>query len=266
MLAEPEFGFGLVLQQRKPFLLPARDDLGRGRDPGQYRPTQEFERVPEVPGRLTMAVTGQQFASPRREAGEPAGVGVLRPRVELIRRSPGQDRLFAPWRAQGAAQARDEPLDLDFRRDRRRFAPQLVDDPVRRHRAARLDQQEREHPARLWRTEWQVRALPLGRGFTEQAIEIETLSFTDFSPSKSRHPSRESQKYPGSASGIRRNTSLSRRWQTCKFSTKSPGRCRRSRRTTTASSPACSGWSRCRCCSTSGRRRSVGCARTTSGR
>ena len=145
--AERELGLDPLLERREPQLLEPLDGRARERlvrEVGERRPAPEVERLAEQRGRgrgvvvaasaPASAVRRSKRARSKRLVAEPEDVA-------------GRPRLDRVGRAERAPQLGDLALHLRHRRDRRPSGVELVGEPLDRHDAVRVQQQDRERRA-----------------------------------------------------------------------------------------------------------------------
>ena len=146
MPPERELRLHAVLERRQPQLLQPLHSGSRERlvrEVGERRPAPQAERLAEQRGRRGIVAPARPLCLGRQalEAGE----------VELLVAQPqqvaGRPRLDRVRRAERAPQLRDLPLHLGHRRDRRAARIELVGEPLDRHDAVRVQQQDRERRA-----------------------------------------------------------------------------------------------------------------------
>jgi hypothetical protein len=142
--ARGEVGVDALLERREPQLLQPGDLRLRERLVGQVgerRPAPQAERLAQHPrGRAGIGAAG--LGDQRLEARR---VELRRVEAEHVARRAGDE----PAVAELAAQARDVHLDALGDRRRRRLAPDLVDQPLRRDHVVGVQEQHREQRALL---------------------------------------------------------------------------------------------------------------------
>ncbi len=152
MPTEREIRLDPVLQRRQPDLLepvPRGPGERPARDAGERLSAPQIERVTQPRG-ARRRVLGRQCVAPlRAQSLEPLEIELLWCDLQHVAgRMRGDAR--TPLRIrQRPPQPRHQRLQVVARRPRRPLAPQLVDQPVRRDRLARVQQQRRQQSALL---------------------------------------------------------------------------------------------------------------------
>ena len=144
--AEGQVGVDPVLQGGQPLLLqpddvPARERLGG--EVGEGRSAPQLQRLAQQPGRQGVLAGGQAPAPLGGQPLEAVEVQLARVDPEQVAGRPRQQQVGAPAAAgaQRLAQPRHVHPQRALRVARRAGPPEVLDQPVGRHHAARVQQQ-----------------------------------------------------------------------------------------------------------------------------
>jgi hypothetical protein len=153
--AEREVGVDSVLERRKTKLLEPPDlGLGKrlGRELTERRPSAERERLAQPFRRRGMVAAGERFAAFRRKSLELLHVERVMVEQEHVATWPGLDQPVG--RRQRLPQLRDVDLKGLGRALRGLAIPELLDEPILRHDAVCVHEQDRKERALLTAGKW----------------------------------------------------------------------------------------------------------------
>ena len=173
MPTEREVGLDPLLERGEAQLVEPLDGGARERlvgEVGERRPAPQAERLAEELRRRVLVVAARAPSRPRAASrSNRARSSALSSDAEQV---AGRSRLERLGRAERAAELGDLPLHLRHRGDRRPPGVEVVGEPVDRHDAVRVQEQDRERRA-LPRPAEPDRAALAGRLERSQHAELE---------------------------------------------------------------------------------------------